>query len=156
MLIVQWPVAITKRTKVKYPAHHKITKLKTPLLESLKTFLVEYCHQDDDHGKVFKYSSQLTKLAHREQIAMYIELDDVYDYDDELAMAIINNTRRYVNMAGDVIAELLPTFKEHDVIAKDALDVYIEHRLMMEGRLRQPNDPKKEESKFPSELMRRL
>lgn len=88
---------------------------------------------------------------------MYIELDDVYDYNEELAVAIIKNTRRYVNMAGDVVAELLPTFKEHDVIAKDMLDVYIEHRVAMENRLQQQNNAnQKEESKFPAELMRRL
>lgn len=86
---------------------------------------------------------------------MYIELDDVYDFNEDLALAIISNTRRYVNIAGDVIADLLPTFKEHDVMAKDALDVYIEHRLLMESRLHQ-NDPKKEQNKFPSELIRRL
>lgn len=96
-------------------------------------------------------------MAHRDQVALYIHLDDVYDYNEELAMAIIKNTRRYVKMAGDVVAELLPSFKEHDVIAKDVLDVYIEHRLLMESRLRQQSDAnKKEESKFPSELMRRL
>lgn len=117
---------------------------------------MEYCHQNDDGDKIFKYANQLTKLAHRDQIAMYIELDDVYDYNEELAMAIINNTRRYVNMAGDIIAELLPTFKDHDVIAKDVLDVYIEHRLLMESRLQQQNAQQKEESKFPKELMRRL
>lgn len=118
---------------------------------------MEYCHQDDDGGKEFKYANQLTKLAHREQVALYIELDDVYDYNEELALAVVKNTRRYVNMAGDVISELLPTFKEHDVIAKDALDVYIEHRFLMENRLQQQNGAsKKEESKFPTELMRRL
>ena len=43
--------------------------------------------------------------------------------------------------------------------SKDALDVYIEHRLMMEQRLHRDNnddltrDPK---NKFPPELMRRL
>lgn len=84
-------------------------------------------------------------------------MDDVYDYNEELALAIVKNARRYVNMAGDVIAELLPTFKEHDVIAKDVLDVYIEHRVAMENRLQQQNNTeKKDESKFPSELMRRL
>lgn len=117
---------------------------------------MEFCQQDDEGSKIFKYANQLTKLAHRDQVAMYIELDDVYDYNEELAVAIIKNTRRYVKMAGDIIAELLPTFKEHDVIAKDVLDVYIEHRLLMESRLQQQHNPKTDESKFPSELMRRL
>lgn len=97
----------------------------------------------------------MTKLAHREQTALYVELDDLNDHDDELAQAIVNNTRRYVNMFSDVVYDLLPTFKEHDVIAKDALDVYIEHRLMMENRTRQPNEQRIAQNKFPPELMRR-
>lgn len=123
--------------------------------EKLRTFFVEYCTQDDDGNKLFKYANQLTKLAHREQTAMYVELDDVHDYDDELAEAILNNTRRYTNMVSDLVFELLPTFKEHDVIAKDALDVYIEHRLLMESRVRQPNEHRNPQNKFPDELMRR-
>jgi len=44
------------------------------------------------------------------------------------------------------------------VVSKDALDVYIEHRLMMEQRLHRDaeevtRDP---HNKFPPELMRRL
>ncbi|KAF2880379.1 hypothetical protein ILUMI_25795 [Ignelater luminosus] len=122
--------------------------------EALKSFLVEYCVQDGG-TKDFKYSAQLTKLAHREQVALNIELDDVSDYDESLAKAITNNTRRYVNMMSDIVYELLPTFKEHDVVAKDSLDVYIEHRLMMENRMRQPNEQRDLRNKFPPELMRR-
>lgn len=117
--------------------------------------MAEYCTQDEDGNKLFKYANQLTKLAHREQVAMYIELDDVHDYDEGLAEAILNNTRRYNNMMSDVVFELLPTFKEHDVVAKDALDVYIEHRLLMESRVRQPNEHRNAQNKFPDELMRR-
>ncbi|KAI4466471.1 dna replication licensing factor mcm family member [Holotrichia oblita] len=122
--------------------------------DSLKTFLMEHCTQDDQ-GKHFKYCEQLTKLAHREKSAMYVELDDLHDYDPELADVVVNNSRRYVNMLSDIVQELLPTFKEHDVVAKDALDVYIEHRLMMENRARQPNEQRNPQNKFPSELMRR-
>jgi len=45
------------------------------------------------------------------------------------------------------------------VVSKDSLDVYIEHRLMMEQRLHRDNntdvtrDPR---NQFPPELMRRL
>lgn len=127
----------------------------TFFLETLKNFLVEYCVQDSDGNKDFKYSKQLTKLAHREQVALCVELDDVNDYNEELANAIIQNTRRYVSIVADVVFELLPTFKEHDVAAKDALDVYIEHRVMMESRVRQPNEQRSAQNKFPDELMRR-
>ncbi|XP_028155509.1 DNA replication licensing factor Mcm7 [Diabrotica virgifera virgifera] len=123
--------------------------------EQLKTFLMEYCVQDVSGVKIFKYSNQLTKLAHREQVAMWIELDDVNDFDDDLARAIQANTRRYSTILGDIVFDLLPTFVQKDVIAKDALDVYIEHRLMMENRLRQPNEHREARNKFPSELMRR-
>lgn len=54
---------------------------------------------DDKTGnKCFKYREQLTKLAHREQISLVIELDDLKSFDDELAEAVSLNTRRYVNM----------------------------------------------------------
>ncbi|EFA03620.1 DNA replication licensing factor Mcm7 [Tribolium castaneum] len=123
--------------------------------ETIRTFLLEFCIQDDSGQKNFKYSNQLTKLAHREQIALYIELDDLYEHDDDLAKAVINNTRRYTTLFSDVVFELLPTFVEREVVAKDALDVYIEHRLMMEQRLRQPNEQRDARNKFPPELLRR-
>ncbi|CAG9835322.1 unnamed protein product [Diabrotica balteata] len=123
--------------------------------EQLKTFLMEYCIQDVSGSKNFKYSNQLTKLAHREQVGMWVELDDVNDFDDDLARAIQSNTRRYSTILGDIVFDLLPTFVQKDVIAKDALDVYIEHRLMMENRLRQPNEHREARNKFPPELMRR-
>lgn len=115
---------------------------------------MEFCTQDNN-GKNFKYCNQLTKLAHREQIAFSVELDDLHEHDEELAQAILSNTKRYVNMVSDIVYELLPTFKEHDVVAKDALDVYIEHRQMMENRTRQPNEQRDAKNQFPPELMRR-
>lgn len=117
---------------------------------------MEFCITDLQGSKNFKYSNQLTKLAHREQVAMWVELDDVNDFDDELADAILSNTRRYCNLLSDIVFDVLPTFIRKEVIAKDALDVYIEHRLMMERRLRQPNEHRDSRNRFPPELMRRL
>lgn len=122
--------------------------------ESLKTFFTEYCVQKRG-GKTFKYAEQLTKIAHREEVSFIVELDDLEDHNPDLAEACKNNARRYANMISDIVFELLPTFKQHEVPAKDALDVYIEHRLMMENRLRQPHEQKNSKNKFPPELMRR-
>lgn len=73
------------------------------LLEKLKTFLTEFVTMDDvTDEKVFKYRKQLTNIAHREQVDLTIELDDVHEFDDELAMCIVNNTRRYVNLLLEV------------------------------------------------------
>ncbi|KAL2734416.1 DNA replication licensing factor Mcm7 [Vespula squamosa] len=125
--------------------------------EQLKTFLTEFMVMDDKTGeKTFKYRQQLTKLAHREQVAFIIELDDVQEFDDELAAAIANNTRRYVNLFLELVQEILPEFKEKSVPAKDALDVYIEHRLLIEARNRHPGDQRDPRNKYAPELMRRF
>ncbi|XP_043666665.1 DNA replication licensing factor Mcm7 [Vespula pensylvanica] len=125
--------------------------------EQLKTFLTEFMVMDDKTGdKTFKYRQQLTKLAHREQVAFIIELDDMQEFDDELAAAIANNTRRYVNLLLELVQEILPEFKEKPVSAKDALDVYIEHRLLIEARNRHPGDQRDPRNRYAPELMRRF
>lgn len=42
------------------------------------------------------------------------------------------------------------------VVAKDSLDVYIEHRLMIEQRGHDPADNRDARNQYPAELMRRL
>lgn len=146
---------ITTKTKVNMICFHLFRFSGSAFLETIKTFLMEFCTQDGSGHKNFKYSNQLTKLAHREQVALYVDLDDVHDHDEELGKAIINNTRRYTNLVSEVVFDLLPNFVEHEIVAKDALDVYIEHRLMMEQRMRQPNEQRDARNKFPPELLRR-
>lgn len=82
-----------------------------------------------------------------------MDIDDVMEYDPELAEAIGENTRRFTLLFGEVIQEMLPNYKEHDVEARDALDVYIAHRLLVEG---QNSDGRTIAQKYPPELMRRL
>ncbi|EDW69131.1 DNA replication licensing factor Mcm7 [Drosophila virilis] len=124
--------------------------------ESIKTFLAEFCKCDDDGKKEFVYGSQLVKLAHREQVLITIDLDDLAEFNESLAEAVVENCRRYVSIFSDVIAELLPSYKQQEVHAKDALDVYIEHRLMMDARTRNPMEQRDERNAFPTELMKRF
>uniref|UniRef100_A0A0B6ZXU6 DNA replication licensing factor MCM7 n=1 Tax=Arion vulgaris TaxID=1028688 RepID=A0A0B6ZXU6_9EUPU len=123
------------------------------------TFLKEYYKDNDDGGKDFVYAAQLTKIAHREQVAITIEVDDVADYDPDLGESILENARRYVQIFGDAVYELLPDYKQKEVQNRDALDVYIEHRLLMEQR----NHPSSEQeatrdprNRYPPELIRRF
>lgn len=116
----------------------------------------EFCVTDDDGNKTFKYAAQLTRLAHREQVGIIIDLDDLADYNESLAEAIQQNTRRFVQFFANVIQELLPTYKERDVVAKDSLDVYIEHRMLMESRTRNQMEQRDIRNQFPPELMRRF
>lgn len=87
---------------------------------------------------------------------MNIELDDLHEFNESLVEAILQNTRRYSNLFSEAILELLPQYKERTVIAKDCLDVYIEHRLLMEARLRNTNEIRDPKNSFPPELMKRL
>ena len=57
---------------------------------------------DKTGGKRFKYREQLTKVAHREQVAFTIDLDDLQEYDADLAAVVVSNTRRYVNLLLEV------------------------------------------------------
>ncbi|XP_049887432.1 DNA replication licensing factor Mcm7 [Pectinophora gossypiella] len=125
--------------------------------EALKNFFVDFCQTDDEGHKLFKYAEQLTKVAHREQLAFVVELDDLHEVNDELAEAVRQNTRRYANMVSDVVYEMLPDYKHREVVAKDALDVYIEHRIMLEARNhRIPGEMRDPRNRYPPELIRRF
>lgn len=54
-------------------------------------------------------------LAHREQVALYVDLDDVAEDDPELVDSICENAKRYSKLFADVVQELLPEYKEKEV-----------------------------------------
>lgn len=127
--------------------------------DKIKTFLRDF-YVDNDAGKNFVYSKQLKNLAHREQVSLVIDVDDIVDFDPDLADGIVDNTQRYTLIFGEAVQELLPEFKEREVVSKDALDIYIEHRLLMEQRNQRADggqaitrDPR---NKYPPELLRRF
>ncbi|XP_058803569.1 DNA replication licensing factor Mcm7 [Phymastichus coffea] len=125
--------------------------------DQFKLLLTEYSKMDDKTGnKYFPYRQQLTKIAHREQVALFIDLDDVRDFDEELAEIVSKNTRRYVNLLLNLVQDILPDFKERPVTAKDALDIYIEHRLIMEARNQHPGQQRDPKHRYAPELMRRF
>ncbi|XP_064639255.1 DNA replication licensing factor mcm7-B-like [Lineus longissimus] len=125
--------------------------------EKIKSFLAEFYLDADDGGKEFVYGRQLMNIAHREQVGFTIDLDDITDHDPDMADAILENTKRYEKIFGDVIQEMLPEYKEREPTHKDALDVYIEHRLLMEQRHHPQQEATRDpRNKYPAELMRRF
>lgn len=54
-------------------------------------------------------------LAHREQVSLFVELDDVSEEDLELVESICENAKRYTALFADAVHELLPEYKEKDV-----------------------------------------
>lgn len=49
------------------------------------------------------------------QVSLYVELDDLDHFDNMLADAVAANTRRYTSMVGDIVQDLLPNYKDHEV-----------------------------------------
>ena len=126
--------------------------------DKAKKFLSEHYVQGAGM-KLFKYGEQLMSIAHREQTSLTIDLDDVEESDPDLVESLINNTVRYTNIFSDAVCEILPDYKEREVENKDVLDVFIEHRLMMERQLhpQQPGQVAPDvEKMFPPELLRRF
>lgn len=118
---------------------------------------MEFCATDNKTcKKTFKYAAQMSQLAHREAVSITVDLDDVAEENPELAENMLQNTRRYVSRFSDVIFEQLPQYKERDVVSKDSLDVYIEHRLLMESRMRHGVEDRDARNNFPTELMKRF
>lgn len=54
-------------------------------------------------------------LAHREQVGLSVELDDVAEEYPELVESICENAKRYTSLFADAVHELLPEYKERDV-----------------------------------------
>ena len=104
------------------------------------------------------YAQKLVDVSHREEVQFVVDLDDVFKTDASLCEAIKENTRRYVQIFSRVIDSLLPNYKLQDVPQKDALDVFIEHRLLAEQRKRTEEGVPTEQyvSHYPPELMRRF
>ncbi|CAH1245044.1 DNA replication licensing factor mcm7-like [Branchiostoma lanceolatum] len=124
--------------------------------EKIKQFIAEFYTSGDKGGKDFKYAQQMVKIAHREQVALTIDIEDVAEVDPDLAEAMVENTRRYIHLFADAVYDMLPDYKQREVETKDALDVYIQHRLLMEQQHRGGAEPRDPRNQFPPELMRRF
>ncbi|XP_065055420.1 DNA replication licensing factor mcm7-like isoform X1 [Rhopilema esculentum] len=121
-----------------------------------KRFLAEF-YYDDDNKKVFKYGERLIKMAHREQTDLQIELDDVKMEYPDFADRIIQNTKRYAKIFSDAVYQMLPDYKEREVENKDALDIYIEHRVLLQQQNNQQRGgvQRNQKNTYPPELLRR-
>lgn len=123
--------------------------------DKAKSFLAEF-YIENPRGKEFKYGEQLVKIAHREQVELLIELDDLAEIDPDLAHRIVENTRRYTNIFADAVDEMLPDYKDREIQHKDSLDVYIEHRLQVERQNHREGEARDNRDKHPKDLLRRF
>lgn len=63
------------------------------------------------------------QLAHREQVAMYVDLDDIAEEDPELVESICENAKRYSRLFADAVQELLPQYKEREVCVRRCFEL---------------------------------
>lgn len=63
-----------------------------PPSEKIKQFLTNF-YEDNEEGKVFTYAEQLTNIAHREQVELVIDLDDVAE------VSVVYNIVKYSEMS---------------------------------------------------------
>ena len=125
--------------------------------QTLTTFFKEFYTHDPSTGqKVFPYANLLTKIAHRQLVQLKIDLDDVKDYDENLAYNIKNNAYRYQMMVGNILDKILPEFRQRDVEFRDNLDVYIKHRILLHQQNHGENEPMDPSNCYPPELLRRF
>ncbi|KAM4643497.1 LOW QUALITY PROTEIN: DNA replication licensing factor MCM7-like [Amazona ochrocephala] len=56
----------------------------------------------------------------------------------------------------EAVQELLPRYRDQEVPPRDVLDVYLEHRLLLEQRGRPGGSPRDPHNQYPPELLRRF
>ncbi|NXV55991.1 MCM7 factor, partial [Molothrus ater] len=83
--------------------------------EKAKRFFQEFYRDGPDGHKEFPYREQLAALARRDQVALWVSLDDVAEDEPELAEAVVENVRRYGRVFSDAVHELLPQFGSAEV-----------------------------------------
>jgi DNA replicative helicase MCM subunit Mcm2 (Cdc46/Mcm family) len=49
------------------------------------------------------------------QTAITVSLDDLQEFDPDLATAVQNNTRSYTKLISDIVSDMLPSLKDRDV-----------------------------------------
>ncbi|XP_063716057.1 DNA replication licensing factor mcm7-like [Symsagittifera roscoffensis] len=129
----------------------------TSELSTIRDFLTNF-YTDDPNvgGKCFKYLQKLKQVAQRDLVAVHIDLDDVIESDPELGEKIQMNVPRYQSLFESAMDDILVELQGNQIVKKDALDVFIDHRLRHEAKVEagqaQAKDPRKV---FPPELLRR-
>lgn len=76
---------------------------KKKIIDFLRTF-----YQDlPDGTKNFVYSDQILSISRRDQVALFINLEDVHNEYPELADAIRQNTSRYHTLFCDAVDDIV-------------------------------------------------
>jgi len=128
---------------------------KTTLNDLIRTY-----NPSDAKGSIPIYLQQIINISKREANTFTFNLEDLREYDQKLLDIFYTNTQRYVSILQEIVDELVIEFRPKDAIFKDTLDVFIQHRILIEAnamQLKEVDTTAMAEisKKYPSELLRR-
>ncbi|GIY32709.1 hypothetical protein CDAR_295161 [Caerostris darwini] len=64
---------------------------------------------------VRNYTGDRNQMAHRDQVMLTIDLDEIAEMFKELCDAVSHNARRYTTLFAEVFQEMLPNYKTQEM-----------------------------------------
>ncbi|VDO42365.1 unnamed protein product [Haemonchus placei] len=128
----------------------------------VREFVENYYGLDENGSKVFCYRDDVLRIAEREQVALYVNLDDVFRFDETLSTLIEGNARRFHRIFNEVIDEMVQeALGGRQPPIRDALDAFIFQRVHMDDQLKMAEDfmggsTQEVRKKYPPQLLRRF
>jgi len=123
-----------------------------------KKFIEEFVRTDEgiDFEDQYTYKDQLLAVANRQSAVIKVDIDDVQEFDEDLASAIQLNTRRFSELFAKAIDEIAMQPTEDNADGDSILDVFINHReILHQTATADQSQPGADRARYPSALMRR-
>ncbi|KHJ85600.1 hypothetical protein OESDEN_14669, partial [Oesophagostomum dentatum] len=139
----------------------------------IREFIDTYYGMDENGQKVFYYREDIQRIAEREQVALYVNLDDINRFDESLAALIEGNARsstavrlpklfRFHQIFNEVIDEMVQEILgDRQPPIRDALDAFIFQRVYMDDQSKISEGYlggtiQEARKKYPPQLLRRF
>lgn len=128
--------------------------------KKILTELIRCRPSDVPKAPIPHYLQQIISIARRDETVFNLNLEDVGEHDPALLESILGNTQRYVNIVYEIVDELVWEFQPENPVVKDTLDIFIQHRILVEANSQQIQNIDNETmsklvKKYPPELLRR-
>ncbi|CAJ0589503.1 unnamed protein product [Cylicocyclus nassatus] len=129
---------------------------------AIRDFIDTYYGTDENGQKVFYYREDIQRIAEREQVALYVNLDDVNRFDESLGALIEGNARRFHQIFNEVIDEMVQeVLGDRQPPIRDALDAFIFQRVYMDDQSKIADGYlggtiQEARKKYPPQLLRRF
>ncbi|KAK5986081.1 DNA replication licensing factor mcm7-A [Trichostrongylus colubriformis] len=127
----------------------------------VREFIENYYGLDENGTKVFCYRDDVQRIAEREQVTLYVNLDDVVRFDETLSTLIEGNARRFHQIFNEVIDEMVQeVLGDRQPPIRDALDAFIFQRVHMDDQSKLAEglggSVQELRKKYPPQLLRRF